>query len=58
MQLPQDPIMLMSVFNTYLRDQYSSFAALCEDQALDSAALEAKLADAGFTYLPDLNQFR
>lgn len=56
--LPQNPIMLMSVINTWLRDSYSSLDQLCEDRGIDRRSLEEKLADAGFTYLPIPNQFR
>ena len=31
MQLPNDPVMLMSVINLKLRDFYSNLDALCED---------------------------
>lgn len=31
MQLPNDPIMLMSVINLKLRDFYSNLDALCDD---------------------------
>ncbi len=58
MQLPQDPILLMSLINTYLRDQYSSLEALCEDRELDAAAICATLEAVGFTYQPEQNQFR
>lgn len=56
--LPSDPFILLSYINTKLRDEYSSLNALCEDLNVDRAALESKLADAGFTYLPEANQFR
>lgn len=58
LQLPQDPILLMSLVNTYLRDQYSSLDALCEDRELDVNALCSKLEAVGFTYQPEQNQFR
>lgn len=58
MPLPQDPILLMSVLNTYLRDHYSSLHALCEDRELDMEALCKKLESAGFSYQPEQNQFR
>lgn len=57
-QLPQDPIMLMSVINTRLRDIYPSLQALCEDLNIDRAQLESRLQSAGFTYIPAINQFR
>lgn len=56
--LPSDPVMLMSVINTKLRDQYSSLRALCDDLDIDPDDLQRRLADAGFQYLPAANQFR
>ena len=35
MNLPNDPIILLSVINTKLRDFYPSFDALCEDLQTD-----------------------
>ena len=32
MELPKDPVMLLSVINTELRDKYPSLDALCEDR--------------------------
>ncbi len=58
MQLPQDPILLMSIINTYLRDQYSSLEALCEDRELDADEICSRLEAVGYTYQPQLNQFR
>ncbi len=58
MNLPNDPIMLMSVLNTKLRDEYSSLEELCKSLGLDKNALEEKLRAAGFVYRPELNQFR
>ena len=48
--IPQDPFMLYSYVNLKLRDEYPSLDALCEDLELDRAALEEKLAAAGFVY--------
>lgn len=56
--LPQDPVMLYSVVNMKLRDQYDSLDALCDDLGIDRAELESTLKAAGFEYLPDVNQFR
>ena len=55
--LPQDPMILLSVINTRLRDQYPSLAALCEDLDADQRALEEKLALVGFRYSPERNRF-
>ena len=43
MQLPNDPVMLMSVINLKLRDFYSNLDALCEDMDIDKEELCEKL---------------
>ncbi|MDE6020377.1 MAG: DUF4250 domain-containing protein [Ruminococcus sp.] len=58
MNLPNDPIMLMSVINTRLRDEYSSFEKLCKSLNIDKYEIMKKLEKAGFKYKPDINQFR
>ena len=58
MELPKDPLMMLSVVNTKLRDCYADLDALCEDMGIDRAALERELAAAGFEYMPEINQFR
>ncbi len=56
--LPKDPFMLLSVVNTKLRDEFDSLEALCTALDLDRAALEEKLAAAGYQYDPACNAFR
>ena len=56
--LPQDPMILYSVVNARLRDTYPDLASLCADHDTTTEALCAALAAAGFTYYPELNQFR
>lgn len=56
--LPSDPVMLMSVINQKLRDYYPTLAALCDDLQINQSDITKKLADAGFEYLPSINQFR
>ena len=58
MALPGDPVMLLSVVNLKLRDQYPTLDALCDDLDADKAALCAKLAAAGYEYDPQQNQFK
>ena len=55
--LPDDPLLLMSVVNTKLRDYYASLDALCEDLNEDRAALEGRLAAVGYVYDAGRNQF-
>ena len=57
MILPKDPLLLMSVVNTKLRDYYADLDALCEDLNEDRAALEAKLSAIGYFYDRQRNQF-
>ena len=57
MSLPVDPIMLLSVVNLKLRDQYKGLDALCEDLEADKAGLCAKLHAVGYDYDPQRNQF-
>ena len=57
MNLPNDPLLLMSVVNTKLRDYYADLDALCDDLNEDRAALEEKLAAVGYIYDKQRNQF-
>ncbi len=57
MILPKDPLLLMSVVNTKLRDHYADRDALCEDLNEDRAALETKLSAIGYFYDQQRNQF-
>ena len=56
--LPQDPMILLSVVNTRLRDDYASLSELCEALDLDRCELEKKLEAIGFRYDANRNQFR
>ena len=53
MQLPNDPVMLMSVINLKLRDFYSNL----DDMNVDKGELSEKLSSAGFEYDEEHNQF-
>lgn len=57
MILPTDPAMLLSVVNMYLRDEYPSLDAFCEDKEVDRAQLCATLAAAGYEYNEQVNKF-
>ena len=56
--LPKDPMILLSVVNTKLRDEYASLEALCEDLELDQNELEEELAALGFVYDREQRRFR
>ncbi|BDA00976.1 DUF4250 domain-containing protein [Vibrio cholerae] len=54
-----DPIMLMSIINMKLRDDFGGdLDKLVNYFDIDRSALEAKLASAGFAFLPQVGQFR
>ncbi len=57
MELPNDPMILFSTVNTYLRDRYRSLDELCDDLGVDRKELEAKLLQAGFEYNEKSNKF-
>ena len=56
--LPEDPIMLLSVINMKLRDQYSSLDALADGLDADAEEIKKKLEAAGYKYDPAQNQFK
>lgn len=55
--LPRDPVMLLSVVNTKLRDYYSTLDVLCEDMQVDKQELIGKLEIIDYTYDAGSNQF-
>jgi len=57
MNLPEDPMMLLSAVNMKLRDTYASLDELCEDMDVNKEVLVKKLADAGFEYSEENNRF-
>ena len=55
--LPNDPILLLGVVNTKLRDYYKNLDELCQDLMIDKETLIKKLADIDFEYNAKTNQF-
>ena len=56
-QLPQDPMLLLSVVNTKLRDYYENIDAFCEDMSIEKDELTRRLATIDYEYDPKINQF-
>lgn len=56
--IPKDPFMLLSFINMHLRDDGMSLDELCKRLDIDRDNLVKTLKDAGFDYLPEVNQFR
>jgi hypothetical protein len=54
-----DPVMLMSIVNMKLRDDFGGdLDRVVNFYEIDKAALIEKLAAAGFEFLPEAKQFR
>ena len=56
-QLPNDPMLCLSVVNTKLRDVYPSLEELCKAMNLDEDTLIQKLKEFDYEYDSDTNQF-
>ena len=56
--LPKNPILLLSIVNTKLRDFYSNFDELCQDLDESKDEIIDILATAGYIYDKEINQFR
>lgn len=55
--LPKDPVILLSVVNTKLRDKYPSLSALCEDLEGNENEIRQKLQEIGYEYNESQNRF-
>lgn len=53
-----DPIILMSIVNMKIRNEFGNLENLTKFFDIDQAQLIDKLATAGFDYLPEAKQFR
>lgn len=56
--LPREPLLLVSIINTKLRDVYNSLEALCDDLDESIEEICAILNENGYVYDPNLNQFK
>ncbi len=57
MNIPNDPVMLLSFVNTQLRDNYPSLDEFCASFGVDRAGLEEKLQKLDYMYDKDKNRF-
>ena len=55
--LPKDPVILLSVINTKLRDFYPSLDALCDDLQVDAGEITQSLSAIDGSYSRERNQF-
>jgi hypothetical protein len=56
-QLPKDPMLLLSVVNTQLRDHFPNFSELCKFYSIEESEIENKLRDIDYEYDVVTNQF-
>ena len=57
MTLPKDPVMLLSLINTKLRDYNSSLDDLCKEYNLDKEYITEKLSMIDYHYNEERNQY-
>lgn len=57
MTLPKDPVMLLSLINTKLRDFNSSLDDFCKENNLNEDEIKEKLEMIDYHYNEDRNQF-
>lgn len=57
MQLPKDPIILLSYINTQLRDNYASFAEFCVANDCSPEEISRTLEAIDYRYDAETNQF-
>lgn len=55
--LPKDPMLLLSVVNTKIRDDYHTLDALCEDMQADREEIINTLKGIGYEYDESGHQF-
>ncbi len=57
LDLPGDPVLLLSVVNTELRDTYPSLTRLCAAHMTNTKEIIQKLASIDYKYDEEQNQF-
>ena len=57
MELPKDPMLLLSVVNTKIRDHYQTLDALCEDMDVNKEDLINTLRGLDYEYDESRHQF-
>lgn len=58
MELPKDPMILLSYVNTQLRDFYPSLEELCESLCISEKEISEKLKSIDYHYNKTNNQFQ
>ncbi len=57
MNIPKDPVMLLSFVNTQLRDNYASLDEFAAAYGVEAEDIKKKLGDIDYSYDEDGNRF-
>ena len=57
MNIPNDPVMLLSFVNTQLRDNYPTLGELAAAYGVNAEDIKAKLGNIDYTYDEESNRF-
>lgn len=57
MDIPQDPIILLSYVNTELRDHFATLEEFCQNYELNENELRDTLSSVDYQYDETINQF-
>ena len=57
MEMPKDPVMLLSFINAQLRDNYNSLTELCKTYSVDINQINKTLLAIDYVYDKSVNQF-
>lgn len=57
MNIPKDPVMLLSFLNLKLRDEYRSLDDLCKSLCIDETEITSKMKTIGYEYSSTENRF-
>lgn len=58
MDLPKNPIILLSYINTQLRDNYADLDSMCKDLNISKKEIIYTLSNSGYEYNESSNQFK
>ena len=57
MNMPKDPVMLLSFVNTQLRDHYASLDEFASAYMVDAEEIKEKLSTINYAYQEEQNKF-
>ena len=58
MYLPNNPVILLSLVNNQLRDNYADLNSFCEENDCSKNEICMPLTRLGYSYDPEINQFK